>query len=377
MKMIKKLWGALIAVTVLAVGGLFVPTYTAKAEGTVDVTENVTASSWIEQSELNVTYLSLGENVIPAIGYGIIDNAAYTYAQDYIAINGKTIKEINTDETLGASEWTYTIFPSSADVKYQLPVIVYVNNGQLEIKIHDNYAESLGDCVQITAKAGLYFENEGTRYEVTADKTCTVFGQKKTEVDITDGVSIEGWDATGNGMELTYTRIRFPEGVLGDIDFRVMDSEEWTYLQEYISINGRTVADINANTDTTDYVFATFPSTADVKYEVPVIVYENEDVLEVKFHNTYLETLEGDLTITLEAGFYIEQGENKYVVSEDVSLVIEAMTETDITADVSIEGWNATGNGMELTYTIIRFPAGVLPETLNYQVIDTETWAYM
>ena len=161
----------------------------AKADTTVDITENVSAAEWITQNELRVTYLSLGEGVIPSIGYGIIDNNAYTYVQEYVAVNGRTIKEINTDETLGASGWTYTIFPSTADVKYKLPIIVYVNNGKMEIKIHSNYVETLGDRVEITAKAGLYFENSGTRYEVTEDKTFTVL-QKVTivEEDITENV---------------------------------------------------------------------------------------------------------------------------------------------------------------------------------------------
>ena len=51
MKRIKKLLGGLIASLVLAVCGLVVPTYTAKAENTVDVTEKVTASGWVAHQE--------------------------------------------------------------------------------------------------------------------------------------------------------------------------------------------------------------------------------------------------------------------------------------------------------------------------------------
>ena len=376
--MIKKLWGMLLAVFVLAICSLVLPTYPASAADSVDITENVSAKSWITQNELKVTYLSFGEGVVPSIGYGVIDNSDYTYVQDYVAVNGRTIKEINTDTTLGASGWTYTVFPSTADVKYKLPIIVYVNNGKLEIKIHSNYVETLGNHVEITAKVGLYFENGGTRYEVTEDKTFTVFGVKINQTDITEQVSVGEWLPTGDLAELTYTLIRFPAGVLpGDLNYQVMDTATWAYVQEYIAINGKTVKEINTQTDTSKYVFATFPSTAADKYKVPVIVHENGNTLEVKIHNDYLQTIEGSIEIALKAGFSLVNGDTKYIVTEDVSFEIKGVTETDITADVSIDGWWTTGDARELTYTVITFPQGVLPGIIGYGVIDHSAWLYL
>ena len=304
-------------------------TYMAKADGTVDVTKNVSATGWAKVKDLTVTYLDLGENVEPDIGYKIIDGG-YTYVQDYVMINGRTIADINTN--VDDSGYVYSTFPSTLDnAIYKVPVIVYENNGKLEIKIHNSYVETLGDCVQITVKEGLYFENGGTRYEVTADKTFTVYGQSVTVVDITKDVSVYGWTQVGKAMELTYTMMNFGQGVLpADMNYGVMDNASYSYLQEYISLNGKTVKEINEETDTSSYVFSTFPSTAADIYKVPVIVYENNGILEVKFHNTYLETLKGNLTITVEEGFYIAQGDKKYVVNQDVSLVIESVAETDM-----------------------------------------------
>ena len=126
MKWIKKLC-AVVSAVAFAIGVWAISPVVASAGSTVDVTQNVSASSWIEQNELRVTYLSLGEGAVPAIGYGIIDNNAYTYVQEFVAVNGRTIKEINADGSLGASGWTYTVFPSKVDAKYKLPIIVYVN----------------------------------------------------------------------------------------------------------------------------------------------------------------------------------------------------------------------------------------------------------
>ena len=377
MKWIKKLC-AVVSALAFAVGVWCISPIVAKADDTMDVTQNVSASRWISQNELKVTYLSLGDGVVPSIGYGIIDNNAYTYVQDYVAVNGRTIKEINTDTTLGASSWTYTVFPSTADVKYKLPIIVYVNNGKLEIKIHNNYVERMGDYVEITAKAGLYFENGGTRYEVSEDKSFTVFGEKMKETDITEKVSISEWLSTGNSAELTLTMIRFPAGVLPDtLSYQVMDTSTWAYVQEYITINGKSVKEINTQTDTSGYIFATFPSTAKEIYKVPVIVFENGNTLEIKIHNNYLQTIKGDIEISLKAGFSIVSGDVTYVVTEDRLFTVKGSTETDVTADISIEGWWATGDARELTYTVITFPKGVLPGIIGYGAIDNSAWRYI
>ena len=380
MKWMKKLCTAVMSVIALATSVWVSVPVLAKADNAVDITENVSAAEWITQNELRVTYLSLGEGVIPSIGYGIIDNNAYTYVQDYVAVNGRTIEEINTDKTLGASGWTYTVFPSTADVKYKLPIIVYVNKGKMEIKIHNNYVETLGDSVEITAKAGLYFENDGTRYEVTEDKTFTVLKKATVvEEDITENVTIEGWDTTGNAAELTYTRLSFGNGVLPNgISYDILDKPAYMYLQEYILINGKTVKQINEETDTSNYVFSTFPSTADVKYKLPIIIYVNGNVVEIKVHNEYIKTLEGDLVVTVKSGLSILNGNKKYLVTQDVSHTLSvAIEEKEIAETLSLDGWAATGDAEELTYTRLSLGNGVLPSGIDYDILDKPAYMYL
>ncbi len=377
----EKICGGLFIAAALTICALPIAKQTASASTVQDVTDSVSATGWIDHQELKVTCLDLGEGVEPDIGYGMIDGA-YAYAQEYIAINGRTVKEINSDTTLGATAWTYTVFPSTlSNAIYKVPVMLQVNNDKIEIKIHDNYVETLGDSVEITAKAGLYFENNSTRYEVTEDKTFTVFGeQRMNEVDITEDVTIDGWDITGDAQELTYTRIHFGEGVLpSDIDFHILDDDNGTqyhYIKDYITVNGKTVGQINTETDVSNYVFSSFPSNAAAKYKLPIILFENTGVLEVKIHNDYLKTLEGDLEIALKAGFYVVNGNTKYTVSNDILHTIEGMNEVDITSQISIEGWFTAGDAQELTYTMIYFPEGALP-TLSFDMMDKAAWLYM
>ena len=379
MKTIKKLSSivlGLFAVSACAVGFNM---QTASADedpmNLVDVTENVSISNWIDQAEWQVTYLSLGAGVMPDIGYGIIDNA-YKYVQGYIAINGKTIQEINADDSLGAKDWTYTVYPSSSLDAYKLPVIVYENNDMLEIKIHDTYLETLGDKVEVTAKAGLYFEHNMTKYEVKADKTFTVW--ESSEADITANITAEGWDKTGDATELVYTRLSLGAGVLpAELGYGIIDKVAYQYMQEYIAINGKTIKEINETTDVTGYNFATFPFTIGAPFNVPVVVYMNNDKLEIKVHGNYAETLGDSVVLTVKAGFSIENAGRVYKVTADKDLTVLQNSEVDITENITAEGWDKTGNATELVYTRLFLGEGVLPAELDYGIMDKAAYQYM
>ena len=383
MKLIKKILSVAVAMLSCAICAAGLSSVTVKADQTVDITQNVSASGWVSQSELRVTYLNVGTGVIPGgVGYGIIDKDNYTYVQDYVAINGKTIKEINTDTSLNAASWTYTVFPSTADAKYKLPIIVYVNNGAMEIKLHSEYVALLGDSVEITAKAGLYFVNGATRYEVTEDKTFTVWSAPVIDkVDISEKISLEGWDVTGNEGELTYTRLCFEQGILPtDLNYSILDKSAWMYVQEYLLVNGKSVKSINAETDTTGYNFATFPSTAAAIYKIPVIIFANGNTLELKFHNNYVQTLTSPIEITVKKGLHFETNGAWYEVMQDKTFTIQEkapLPEEDIADTVTLQGWDATGDKSELTYARLAFAKGVLPEGIDYDIMDKGAWIYL
>ena len=289
-----------------------------------DFTQNLSTSGWIDQSELKVTYLCVGTGVMPSgIDYGMLDRAEYKYVQEYILINGKSVKEINEDQTLGAKDWTYTVFPSSKDDKYKVPIILFAQADRIEIKIHPEYLALLGDRVEITAKVGLYFENNGVRYENSTDKTFTVWEQEQIDiVDTTENVWVKTWSTTGDAGELTYARINLGDGVFpSGVEYKVSDGE-WQYIQEYVLINGTSVKDINANTDVSSYVFSTFPSSVDDKYKLPIIIFVNNGVMELKIHNSFLLALGDDLEITIKSGLFVLNGKVKYTVEKDVCYVL-------------------------------------------------------
>ncbi len=290
----------------------------------IDFTANLSTHDWIGQNELKVTYLEVGNGVMPSgINYGLIDNI-YQYVQEYIEINGRTIAEINTDQSLGASDWTYTVFPSTLGGKYEVPVMLFATATSIEIKIHEEYLKLLGDKIEVTVKKGLYFENKGERYENSTEKTFVIWEKEELEeIDITENVSFDGWDITGDAFELIYTRLTLGEGVMPNgVDYKIIDGVDYKYIQEYITLNGKSIKQINQETDVSSYAFATFPSTANDIYKLPVVIFVNSGTIELKFHKDYVNSLGDDLELVVKEGLYVENNGERYVVNKDVCYVL-------------------------------------------------------
>lgn len=362
------------------------------AQNVIDITSGISLTGWYNTGvagELTYTCMSFPNGTLPSdIGYGIIDSDQYKYFQDYIQINGKTVREINTETNV--SGYKFSTFPSSAAATYRVPVIIFKNGNNLEIKIHDNYIASLGsEKIVITVKSGLYYVNAGTRYQTGVDVVFTLEdGAWSKEInldikDISEDISLDGWIATGNAKELTYTCMNFGNGVLpSGIEYGVIDHDQYKYYQDYITINGKTLKEINTQTDTSGYTFSTFPSSAADLYKIPVMVFQNGNNLEIKVHNNYLATLDGAVTITVLKGFYIESGTTRYEVGKNVEFIWtgsnwdKGTPAVDITAQTEINGWDVTGNSGELTYTRILFGNGILPSDIGYGIIDLDKYKY-
>ena len=300
-----------------------VPNSVKIAPQTADVTENTTVSGWIHQdSELRVFNVNFGTGIMPSgIGYGVIDNAAYKYIAEYITVNGKTVKAIN--EETDTSGYSFNVYPSSSMNVFKVPVIVFVNGDNIEVKIHDTYYATLTEDLTVSVLEGLVIVNGNTEYSVTENVTYTrKHGEWRTDwqtADVTENVNVNDWTEI-NGIKAF--NIYLGEGVLpSGIDYDAIDKENYKYITEYITINGKTVKEINENTDTTGWIFGMFPSDSNDKYKLPVIIYINTQKIEVRVHDNYYASLEGHLTISVLEGLVIVNGETENVVSETVSYI--------------------------------------------------------
>lgn len=126
---------------------------------------------------------------------------------------------------------------------------------------------------------------------------------------------LANWADGGDGEELKVCDLYFSRDVLmkesgASIDFRINDGskypgEDFSYVQDYVLLNGKTMAEINENTDTSTYEFKTFPSTVtggDAKYyAVPIVMYSNAPGhIQIRIHKKYLEDSNAGDKITLQ-----------------------------------------------------------------------------
>ena len=138
--------------------------------------------------------------------------------------------------------------------------------------------------------------------------------EENTEVSL-HFAQMVNWADGGDGEELKVCDLYFSNDVLmkengASIDYRINDGskyagEDFSYIQEYIYLNGKSMAEINANTDTSEYVFQTFPSTttgSDAQYyAVPIVIYSNSpDHLQIRVHKKYLEDVNAGDEITFQ-----------------------------------------------------------------------------
>lgn len=123
---------------------------------------------------------------------------------------------------------------------------------------------------------------------------------------------MENWVDGGDGQELKVCDLYFSRDVLmqqngSSIGYWIIDGADFTYLQQYFMINGRSMQDINENTDTSSYTFSTFPSSLGGVYAVPIIMYSAEpNHIQIRIHKKYLEDsgAEDTFTIAVLEGFY-------------------------------------------------------------------------
>ncbi|MCQ2450316.1 MAG: hypothetical protein MJ132_09070, partial [Clostridia bacterium] len=245
------------------------------AETETDISSSLSVSLWNATGNANeLTYASLrfpSGALNRSIAYGILDNAAYQYIGDFIEFCGKPVNQINAETD--TSGYTFSTFPSTADAKYRLPIILFQNGNTIEIKVHNTYLATVSDEIGITVKAGLSFTNDGRTYGIKRDVSFRYFdgswtsGVEPTVQDISDRVAVSQWNTTGSANELTYAILSFPSDSLpAGINYGILDNVTYQYIGDYILFCGKPVNQINAETDTSGYTFSTFPSTADAKY---------------------------------------------------------------------------------------------------------------
>ena len=131
----------------------------------------VSVSRWQPLSNAKLTYFDIKYSAFPKLDYQMMDVAAYAYLGNMIEINGVKMSDINNNTNTSGWEWLQ--FPSTASAVYQKPFVTLINNGSMEVRMHDTYWASIQENgLSITLLSGYYIENNGTMYALNEDVTC-------------------------------------------------------------------------------------------------------------------------------------------------------------------------------------------------------------
>ena len=201
------------------------------------------------------------------------------------------------------------------------PILVQVDGNLIKLKIMCEYVAA--GSFSLTFKTGFVWNNaDGETLKVTNDvKYVYEDGNfvKETERDtvIIDDV-----------FSVRATTVDAVDSVIYTIDSSVefFTDNNWlmdhyTDLQNYIAVNGKTVSEINAETDDSDYSYTEFPGTNGGVFAVPVRVHfgaENGKTrLNVYIHKDYL-AVNPLSSIGVKAGFATKDATRIYTVDKDV-----------------------------------------------------------
>ena len=120
----------------------------------------VALNRWQPLSGKKLTYFDIQYTAFPQLDYQMMDVAAWAYLGNMIEINGVRMSAINANTNVSGWEWLQ--FPSTAASVYQKPFVTLINSGSMEVRMHDNYWNSIQEeGLKVTLLPGYYIENNG------------------------------------------------------------------------------------------------------------------------------------------------------------------------------------------------------------------------
>ena len=304
----------------------------AEIQKTSDLTESVSLSNWKisgNKNELHIAQLSFDGGLLSEfnIDGDAIAEYKYGYLMDYITFNGVTVREISEETDLDG--YVFSTFPSNSNPKYKLPILLFQNANDkncLDIMVHNKYFENVQGQIEITVLEGFYLEKDGTRYEVNEDVVYYLAEDIwLRDTEISEKIMVSGWSAVGQDGERMETTVGLGKDALKgmDVGYGATENGAYGYLAEYITVNGKTVADINYETDVSDY---SFPENTSDEYRLPILVKQVGDTFKVKIHNRYVQSLgmNAEVTVGVKAGLRLENPfvGRAYTLGSDFSVCV-------------------------------------------------------
>ena len=366
------------------------------ASVTVVAKSSITLDTWGIQDDLYYFFVNF-PGFESSIGYTIMENSSLSYYMNIIKINGVSTKYINANtDVSGYSAWG--VFPQSASATYRKPFLFFGNTaGKMTIKIKNDWwdANKYGNSIEVSVVPHVYIVTSGgdiycAEEEVTylrdgsvAESSGSTSGwiERSTLTDVTaSGISIfvdNNANRPYSQSEYTYF---FKVGFSG-FATSGYDMYNTRNVTDYIKVNGKTLTEINSETDVSGWTWGKFPQNADAKYQLPVLNYvSSAGTLQMQMHENLYFGING-LKVTVCAGLNM----SGYILTEDKEMVFKEasdgssssfINESDITyiypGEISVSRWQPLKDVIYFDINYAPFQDGT-----NYKMMDQAAYYYL
>ncbi len=337
----KQLFSIVLSLAIL-LGSVTVLGFGVSAAAPIDVTADVTIedAGTIISADTTTFFIKLGNHsCLPENGAGFYsnDNPATNGIDvlNYIEINGKTARQIVTDNQNGVTAYTGTAFPMNVGGIYS-PVMEFCEAPYFRVSVLNGYA--VRGTFTVALKSGFTWKNNnGETLTVSSDVTYAygaTGGLVKISdtVDLYDELTVADYVTTQNNPEYVFIDLRTDMLTpFTGYDYSFFDTAYGAAdLLPFVEINGKTLEEIKSF-DISGYntTWTLFPATASATYRTAVLPFaETGNCIKLRILKAWLNDFtaqyDNELVITLKQGLRSVIGTTMYVNSAEKTYTYDA-----------------------------------------------------
>ena len=276
--------------------------------------------------------LVFDENVMPfgpsnGEEYRMMDgNATQKAYASYFKFCEKTVAQINEEITAeDMASWEVSNFPASNGGDYLQPILIFVHQFyQIQFRVHIEYLKTIDGDITFevvenseftdrndkvwTAGEGLLWTLTDTIKSSGAGNWYTEKPAEPADRESTVGISSITTFRKDTSMseyyvvDILFSRDVFKTNELGILGYSIQDGSygDFSFFKNYVTVNGKTIKEVNDQTDDSAYIYTTFSGYPDSLLVPAMLISMNKNQLTVALHETFVA--DNNLLTTLTIG---------------------------------------------------------------------------
>lgn len=317
----------------------------------------LSAEKRADSGNYSVVWLKL-PTTFASEGYG---NGTWTmdhhkYLKDYMMVNGKPITWWNTATYSAEYDYSSALNASITSIVYRIPIMSQIystaDDWVIAFQLNKDWLTAQGFTVETLTfglRAGMPFvgKDGSTVYKTTSDITAQYRGNNFYEVrEFKNGGAFTNKNASSLNENQCLFELNAPADY-GEIAWHTVDWPNNQDFQNYIYINGKSMADIN-KTDTSGWAWNGQFANGALRY--PIIVYISSTTMQIYIHPSYMAKLaeeQGSTGYNVDITVEVKEGGTLYDATNKIVYSVPAFAKDDVlkrkyTLHVLADGVNET-----------------------------------